>query len=366
MNKLIILLIFVGLIASAFASEVDSFTRREELLRDLADPSEIINTKINEYIQISIEKANDKSKKCNIKRLHKFTKNFLGGHFRIFLGPRYMKYNNLYRFVKYPKKYKTGIQIEHIDVEDSIFQDFGAIEAPSLAMVSKFHDTMASIMKIDNLIIGTDKISGHFFQRGFFYFEDHYGLSSKGKKLLTQQAREKFALDTMIHSEQSLYGAKSTGIASFADLAANFQGFRFWIKLTAMGEDIITGKVPAPYISCVDNKWVQNEQVNMLDYLDAAWDEGLNCSKFQKEKMGKAVYKRVTELPDYKVGFHCPLNINRLRKTKARYGKYYDRLINETPYLKLTKGKLSGWKTPKVKKYVDTKELAERKKRKEK
>jgi len=358
---LLIIYLFSGAKQLILASEIDSFTRREEFLKNLKDPTNKINQKINWYIQLSIKKANKKSHSCDLEKLHKYSKNFLGGHFRFFLGPRYMRHNNLYRWLKYAKKYSTGIDVGHIKVKHSIYRNFGGLNAPSLALVSKINDTMSYILQIDNLLIGTDKISGHFFQRGFWYFADHYGLSVKGQEFITAKAREKFALDTMIHSEVSLYGAKSTGISSFADLAANFQGLRFWNKFTGLAKDIITQEVPRPYVKCLAKKWVQVQQVDIMDYLNAAWDEGYNCSKFQKKKLARSVKRRVEKLDNYRAGFHCPLDLARLQSTKSVYGEYYDKLVNEVAYLKIQKKSHDRWVPPEVFPYIDDAERAARK-----
>ncbi|MFC6672641.1 hypothetical protein [Marinobacterium aestuariivivens] len=64
--------------------------------------------------------------------------------------------------------------------------------------------------------MGLDKL-GHFFAQGWQYFE----LTALGGGTLEQ------ALALGREQEQGRYGYLTTGIFSYADLAANFNGWRF-------------------------------------------------------------------------------------------------------------------------------------------
>jgi hypothetical protein len=214
-----------------------------------------------------------------------------------------------------------------IAAKDSIYRDFKPTESISLSMVSRLKDTMGVQFKMGDLIIGSDKYA-HFFNRGFKYYKSYY---RDGKTL-----SETIAEGT--HSEVSLFGSKSTGVSSFGDLAANFQGMRFYNDLVGLKPDVVTGEMPKPYVKCIDNKWVKVRSLIWNEYVDYAWDEGHNCSMFRNTDLATKVEKRVAELEENdSLGRRhvCPIDLNKLRSTKSEYGKFYDDVINEKGHISI-------------------------------
>lgn len=83
-------------------------------------------------------------------------------------------------------------------------------------------------------------------------------------------------------SERTFYGEYSTGIFSYTDLTANLNGLRFWNEISALKPDPIAFDViPAPYIRCVDKKWLLSRAFDWQDYIDPIWGEALNCNAYK-------------------------------------------------------------------------------------
>jgi len=340
-----ILIFSLCVLSTSFASEVDSFTNRQQVLNQ-RDATEEISAKINWYIDLVVRRFNKKNN-CSVKpasKLYKLTdsaRSCLGGHWRNQCKGEI----TLYRWLKY-RKYGGYFDRSQLHPKKSVYRDFKFTKSPSLTLVSTFHNTMGVTVNLQGHLIGTDKFS-HFFNRGRKYWKNYYGYGKNAKKitrnyandpLAASLAREKYMLAMGKYSEESLFGAKSTGVASYGDLAANFAGLRFWNDFTGLENDIITGRpVSEPYIKCVGTSFVINKKVDIKQYLNVAWDEGQNCSVYQTRKMALQVQRRVSNLPASE-SLHCPINIEKLRTAKDYYGKFYAEVVKEIPYQGLPKG----------------------------
>lgn len=96
-------------------------------------------------------------------------------------------------------------------------------------------------------------------------------------------------------TEKGIYGEATTGVYSWADLTANFNGMRFWRNLTH--EDPFT--YAKPYFSCENGKVFWNKQFDLGDYLDAGWDERINQNSYYSEEMEDAVTPYIYEIPSF-------------------------------------------------------------------
>ncbi|MCO4795459.1 MAG: hypothetical protein KC493_17190 [Bacteriovoracaceae bacterium] len=280
------------------ASEVDSFTNRHNW--KIKDASKVINDKANEYFEVAVSKANKKSKSCEEKRLYKEMRKFFKNHYS---G----------KFVPYILKSKDIEKIQ-TKFDDGVYRDFKWYEAFSIAAVKRLYKNSAAyIVKMRNVHIGTDKFE-HFFGRGFRYFEKFY---LEGKSL-------NHVLQFGHRSERIFLGAKTTGIYSQGDLAANFNGMRFWNDMLSKRPDILTGDEGfGPYIKCIDDQWVVNKKVDFNDYIDHSWDEGTNCSKLRTPSLLKKVLNQI-DILEQKTGLphHCPFVRENLTVLEQKYGNF--------------------------------------------
>ncbi|HWU43034.1 MAG TPA: hypothetical protein VN132_06330, partial [Bdellovibrio sp.] len=118
---------------------------------------------------------------------------------------------------------------------------------------------LASTIKVNGTLVGTDKL-GHFMDEGFEFFTTYR----------RTKYNMKTALSGPLGEEKGMYGQDSTGVISYGDISANYQGILFY-------QNLVEG--PHPYFGCVNNQWKQVRNFTFADYVDASWDEGINCSK---------------------------------------------------------------------------------------
>ena len=108
--------------------------------------------------------------------------------------------------------------------------------------------------------------------------------------------------------EKTIEGGTSTGVLSFADLEANFQGFRLVRSLCA--DD---GR---PSLARGEGGiWVLSGRVDIRDYINPDWDEAFNPSFYIKRRW-RNVRERMTA--------HCdklslPEVVERFRDYRERY-----------------------------------------------
>lgn len=229
------------------ATEVDSFTARTPLLKDA---SMELNRVMNDYFLTAIRKANQKNSCDPWVFMHEIAK--VGG------GKFFARVeNDLAKDESLDKRYTSR--------KNSVYREFNFAEAPGI-----FLTKLAHLIRVDNVYIGVDKL-GHFLDSGFSYFKRFY----KSHKSL------KNVLEYGEFSERTYYGLRGTGIYSYADLAANFDGFRFYQRLSGFNKDIND----APYVSCFANTWSMITPFDIKDYLNPAWDEAINRSRFKTNKM---------------------------------------------------------------------------------
>lgn len=201
----------------------------------------------------------------------------------------------------------------------SIYRDISYLEGFSLNLKE-----MSAVVRLRGHLVGLDKL-GHLFAQGWQYFEmtasDGYTLDH--------------ALEWGQQKEAGLFGYTTTGIFSYADLAANLNGWRFWNKVLLKGDDPLRGAIAnllaRPYASCdiqvIDSikhrkliwAWESNARFDLQDYLDGAWDEGNNCNNFAEPAIEEKVTNRIKQVAP---AFVCPMNPGHCRDARKKYGDY--------------------------------------------
>ena len=212
-------------------------------------------------------------------------------------------------------------------LNDSIYRDIDYIEGFSLKLKE-----LSNVVNINGHLVGLDKM-GHYFAEGWRYYEltHHDGLT------LEQ------ALEWGKEKEAGLFGFTTTGIFSYADLAANFNGWRFWNKVLLKHDDPLKGVIAnffnRPYVSCeiqiidsVKNRkivkaWEYNTRFDISDYIDGAWDEGNNCNSYADPMIEEKVTTRINNVdPD----FSCPYCAEHCSDARDKYGYYAKHVLH--PY----------------------------------
>jgi hypothetical protein len=287
-----------------FASEIDSYTHRFEI--NLEDSSTKINQYGNDLIKKVINNLNDKNSKtgCDEKKLYRKLRKEFNNHY---IG-------------SFSKYITESEEIERIKIKtkDSIYSDFNARESFVLGYFARhINDPLGSLIKIKNRIVGTDKFE-HFAGTGYAYFKNYY--LEKDSIESTLRIGEK--------AENGILGALTTGIISYGDLTAEFNGMRFWNHILGKEQDILDENL-GPYVACKDDKWIIVKEVDFSQYVDGGWDEAINCSKFKTEAMVIKVEKRISDIA-IKDGLtlNCPLDQTEMTNLKTKYKSYFNRLIN--------------------------------------
>ncbi len=275
--------LFVGLCSFAMhATEIDNFTHRALPLRDIRNE---INNIVNGYFYEIIDIANQKNS-CDEKA---------------FLVPLAKRIGT--GFVSNIEK---EIQNNHaIDQaftkrRDSIYQDFRIYQAPGI-----FITGLASLINVDGILIGTDKL-GHFLGTGFSYYKRLHYKDKSLKEVLKYGDR----------TERTYYGLMLNGVYSYADLAANIDGLSFWERVIGTGQQ---DKTLSPYVRCENNQWSINSTFDIGDYLSRAWDEGINCNRYRNEKMHRKVLRRLNKLGFQTITTQCPISVDECQSLIERY-----------------------------------------------
>ena len=123
---------------------------------------------------------------------------------------------------------------------------------------------LAPTIKVNDVLIGTDKI-GHFFSQGRKFYRRYRKLGD-----------ERRAAAQSINTERGIFGKLMTGIYSNADLVANYEGFLFYLGLFSDGA---VADRRAIFV-WQDGRPVQRRQFDWADHINAFWDEALNPNRY--------------------------------------------------------------------------------------
>ncbi len=276
--------------SSLLASEIDPFRLRATLL-ELSDMSAKINHKSNEYLQEALKLSNQ-SPGCRRKTLYRNLRKFFRNHIIGELAPYII----------------NSPEIERLETRtsQSIYRDFRWYEAVIPGFYARyFSDPAGKILNLNGHLLGTDKFE-HFMGTGYKYFKRYQKDQSIETLLKILKKGERL--------ETGFMGSLTTGVKSYGDMVANFNGMRFWNHMLGKHPDIL-GQEIAPYVVCENNYWRANNPIDWRFYVDAAWDEGINCSKLRTESMLAKVegiieiYQRHTE-----IDLTCPMNLEVLMR----------------------------------------------------
>lgn len=295
-SKVSLFFAFLTLSVHIQASEIDSFTGRYETLQSLDQaqpaPVDVIDEITQKKLLAAIEQANQNGRNCDVNALHKAVRDRLS-------GPKFLDveavYGRLEGVVDMGGSEESQYPIERTVTHknESIYQDFSVYEAPALA--THVASTFAyKHPKYGKLLIGADKL-GHFFGQGYSYH------------IMSKQKGISATLSWGDRSEKGSMGLTTTGVYSYGDLTANYEGMKFWDRLVQKAG----GK--GPYVLCQDGHWTSNEKMPFTwqDYLVPGMDEGLNCSTYRNASLTEKVHNRQVELEEQNPGqvYTCPVDM---------------------------------------------------------
>lgn len=295
----------------AFGAEVDHFTRRNEALED-AGP--LLNLRANKILSNSLKKLNNQEAGCDEDLLYKELRTYFANKFSGKFSKEIIETDH------FPKR--------EISIPESVYQDWEFFDGALLsgALYEKLGSDLSPVLRVGDVLVGSDKFE-HMFGRGFMYFTKNYR-KEKGVRR---------AIRAGIIGEKFILGGLpfETGVFSYADLSANFNGMRFWNHMLQENDDILGRQYNAgPFVICKNNRWVKGADIDFKNYIDKALDEGINCSKFTNQRALEKFKSRVES-----VGLSCPVSREAFSTLTAKYGLLSKWLINQdgNGVLKLTK-----------------------------
>ena len=266
----------------AHGMETDNFTGRATGLKTLRESQGRLDEIVNEQLDVASH-SSVWSSGCDEKALFE----------KIRLNLNRNPIGEIERLAEFD----DAVPKHHVDFSDTIYGKLhtSLVKHFKPQMQDAFllgHVIMPS-MKISGQIVGTDKL-GHFFAQGYEYFQrkDWKEAQSVGEAL-----------------EQGRYGLGISGVYSYGDLNANFQGMLFW-------RSILGGS--NPYFECKDGSYKKRRDFHWSDYVSAAWDEGLNCSTYLNKEWQDGIDAALKER-----GLTCPVDPEVCKELVAKPCAYY-------------------------------------------
>lgn len=242
-NKhLLILLLTLSVPASAGAYETDQFNNR---LQQIEDSTPVMNRQVTLAIVETItswEGPRDDMKVVN---------------------GVYRKIGGLHWVDKLERYAMDSNEVERLDTppRDSIYSGHPIWATRVAALFG-----VGATLKINHVLVGTDKL-GHFLSQGRKFYRRMLKMHDEGR-----------AAEQSAFTERALFGQKTTGSYSNADLVANYEGYLFYRSL--FEDNIIPGK---PAILAWDNDhWIMQRPFDWSDHVNDYWDEALNINHYDQ------------------------------------------------------------------------------------
>ena len=299
-------LVALAAIASPLrAAEIDSVTSRNAPLRDSSKP---LDARIHDALRTAVERANERGSDCDPQDLTRQLRRALSVPF---IGHAIAEDLND----------ADDLDTRRVAFRDSIYRDLGVFDAISVHLKD-----LSAVIRLGDDLVGVDKI-GHFFVQGWTYFEIAY-LKGDGIEA---------AMDWGERAERTYFGLYTTGIYSYADLSANFEGMRFWLRLLGPEPDPLDRgwRFNRPAVTCGKRFWTREpywrirRKPRLSRYVSGAWDEGVNCSRYRNPEIEALVADRIAEREAADAAsYACPIRPDACVEARERYGPYADRLLH--------------------------------------
>jgi len=251
MNQIIKLFIFSLLSIHVFAGEIDHTLVWGHPLQD----SRIeLNLYFNDEINMALSSLPDDCD-CETAALK------ILAHFGVALNsPLENLIKESSKFDKFPNPHMA----QEERYKNSIYKKSGSAGF-ELRQNYTFDYMIDEIININGIYIGIDKLS-HFTGSGYLYFQRYKQRINKGDSEI--EAIEQSILLGVI-GEKTILGRYSSGVFSFADLEANFQGFSFAVDLCRGTEAMFLKQ---------GRRWILDRPFDIADYVNPYWDESFNPS----------------------------------------------------------------------------------------
>ena len=220
----------VSIASPTRSAEIDSLTGRSVLL---ADSSDALERRLDEALEAGVLRANQASAGCDENALYRELRRALATPF---IG----------HVIAEALNEDGTLDRRRVRRVDSIYRDLDLLDN-----VSVHWKDLSAVVRVGDVLMGVDKL-GHFVVEGWEYFEiarlDGKGIAA--------------AMEWGERSERTYFGRFTTGVHSYADLVANFEGMRFWLHVLGRADDPLdTGwRSRRPYVTCRRRFWFAGER----------------------------------------------------------------------------------------------------------
>ncbi|MBT3737969.1 MAG: hypothetical protein HOG33_02615 [Candidatus Marinimicrobia bacterium] len=305
-----ILLIYFISIFILNAGEVDHFLAWKVYLKDA---SILVNQYFNREITKTLNQLPDN---CSCETA---SSEILKSFGVVLNSPleKWIKSNN--KIEKFPNKKSENINL----FKKSIYWKDSNPTIEKSQMIS-LKIMLDEIININGIYIGVDKIT-HFTGSGYLYYKRYLSAIKKGNSHKVSMEK---AIDLGIIGEKNILGRYASGVFSFADLEANFQGLLFGIELCSSAQPLIMEK---------NGRWAISRSFNIKNYVNPYWNESYNPSYYYEGKNLTLFPKSITVLSNlskYCETYKSALIQNRFKKyqnnsTLSFSVKYLISLVNK-------------------------------------
>ena len=238
-------LLLLGLLTGAQATELDSFTYRGD---SVPDSTAILDAETQWRISEAIRSANREGS-CDSRSLyHELGQQLRAGAAGVYMVAPLEFYAN----------YSSDVPRLRFPRSQSIYRDIWLFQSIPITLYPLGH-----LIRVNDVVIAGDKFS-HFFNVGWEYF-----------KRLGDDGDDTVAINFGHDSEAGLWGMTTTGVFSYADLVSNYDGMIFWRDFIQQDDSSSSS-----YVECRDDQWVEIRTFQWSDWVAPAWDEAINCSVY--------------------------------------------------------------------------------------
>jgi hypothetical protein len=164
-------------------------------------------------------------------------------------------------------------EIDKIPRQGESFDEYAAnsIYAAELKIFGSIPTKLDVTLNVNGVYFGTDKLS-HFLGSGFEYYRKYLKYLDEYSPAMAEALSVKWG----VKMENAIIGLSYTGVFSYADLEADFQGLK-------MAEDFC--RTERPKLQLIGKDWILGEQINFRDYVNPNWDESFNRSTYTEKRL---------------------------------------------------------------------------------
>lgn len=297
----ILLLVLIFSQTSLHSAETDPFTPRYYETEEGLPP---INKEINRRLTLILEILNKSPEALNSSCSWAAYEQLLGAKLRRPFQGQIEAY-----IVDTP-----GLPKDVIPFDQSVFKNVPTIFSFQIEIGSVLGIGFADSIHHNGFLIGADKF-GHFIDEGYYYYSlvNHWNIEISD------------VLNFGKFIEYAFEGELLSGVYSYADLSANYDGYRFWTNLLGSNKN----NKDSLYVSCNKGNWIIKNPIDLGIYIAPSWDEGMNCSEYAYKDMYAGILKSIQQLElKNKKRYQCPIYPDKVASMIKRYGKDAKNIIN--------------------------------------